>query len=295
VTGDGDTGAALVEEPLLGSISFTGSTEVGRLIAARCGALGKRVSCEQGGKNAILVLDDANLELALKGALWSGFGTTGQRCTASSRLIVEKGVAERFKGELVRRTEALRVGTGVDPQTDVGPVINTVQRDRIAGYVDIGRQEGAQVLTGGRILDDPTHVAGSFYAPTVLDRMTPEMRVAREEIFGPVVGIMEAGSFDQAIEMANGTSYGLSLSIYTRDVFKAHRAIEELQSGIVYVNMPTTGAEIQFPFGGVKDTGNGHREAGWTALDFYTEWKSVYINYRDSDELVRAQIDTHDE
>jgi aldehyde dehydrogenase (NAD+) len=247
-----------------------------------------------GGKNAIVVLDDANLELALRGALWSGFGTSGQRCTASSRLIVERGVLAQFQDELVRRTTALTVGPGADPKTDVGPVINRTQRDRIAGCVDIGRGEGARVLAGGRILDGGDLRNGSYYAPTVLGELAPAMRVAQEEIFGPVVGILAADSFDHALEIANGTSYGLSLSIYTRDVFKAHRAIDELESGIVYVNMPTTGAEIQFPFGGIKDTGNGHREAGWTAMDFYTEWKSVYINYRDTDELVRAQIDTHD-
>jgi acyl-CoA reductase-like NAD-dependent aldehyde dehydrogenase len=293
VTGYGpEAGAALVESPGVATISFTGSTEVGRHIAARCGQLMKRVSCELGGKNAIVVLDDANLELALKGALWSAFGTAGQRCTAASRLIVQSGVKAAFRETLVERTKALKMGAGADPSVEIGPVVNRKQLQRIQDYVEIGKAEGARVLTGGRILDEAEYARGCFYAPTVLDEMTLEMRVAQEEIFGPVTGLIEVGSLEEALQAANGTSYGLSLSLYTQDIHRAFHAIQELEAGIVYINLPTSGAEIQLPFGGVKQTGNGHREAGWMAMDYCTEWKSVYVNYAETAELVRAQIDT---
>jgi len=293
VTGLGpEAGAALVEAPGVATISFTGSTEVGRKIAGRCGELMKRVSCELGGKNAIVVLDDANLELALKGALWSAFGTAGQRCTAASRLIVQRNVMAKFRDELVDRTKALRMGAGADPEAQIGPVVNRTQLERIHSYVEIGRAEGAKPLTGGRILDEGDYAAGCFYAPTILDEVTLGMRVAQEEIFGPVTGLIEVNGLDEALAAANNSQYGLSLSLYTRDVNRAFRAIQELDAGIVYINLPTSGAEIQLPFGGVKNTGNGHREAGWMAMDYCTEWKSVYVNYADTAELVRAQIDT---
>jgi aldehyde dehydrogenase (NAD+) len=293
VTGYGsEAGAALVESPGVATISFTGSTEVGRIIAGRCGQLMKRVSCELGGKNAIVVLDDANLELALKGALWSAFGTAGQRCTAASRLIVQRGVKAKFREALVERTKALKMGAGADASVDIGPVVNREQLQRIHGYVEIGKAEGAQILTGGRILDAPEFEAGCFYAPTVLDDVTLDMRVAQEEIFGPVTALIEVDGLEEALHAANHSLYGLSLSLYTRDVHRAFRAMQELDAGIVYINLPTSGAEIQLPFGGVKQTGNGHREAGWTAMDYCTEWKSLYVNYAETEELVRAQIDT---
>jgi aldehyde dehydrogenase (NAD+) len=293
VTGYGEeAGAALVESPGVAAISFTGSTEVGRLVAGRCGQRMKRVSCELGGKNAIVVLDDANLELALKGALWSAFGTAGQRCTAASRLIVQRGVKKRFRETLVDRTKALKMGAGADPTAEIGPVVSRQQLERIHAYIEIGKAEGAKVLTGGRVLDEGDFASGCFYAPTVLDEVELPMRVAQEEIFGPVTGLIEVDSLDEAIAAANGTPYGLSLSIYTRDVSRAFRAMQELEAGIVYINLPTSGAEIQLPFGGVKQTGNGHREAGITAMDYCTEWKSIYVNYAETDELVRAQIDT---
>ncbi len=293
VTGYGEeAGAALVEHPGVGVISFTGSTETGREIAGRCGQLMKRVSCELGGKNAIVVLDDASIDLAVKGALWSAFGTAGQRCTAASRLIVQRGVKAKFRDALVDQTRELKMGAGTDPATQIGPVVNRSQLDRIDNYVGIGRREGAKVLTGGHKLTDGAFGRGHFYAPTVLDEMTWEMRVAQEEIFGPVTGIVEVDTLDDALRAANSARYGLSLSLYTRDVTRAFRAINELDAGLVYINLPTSGAEIQLPFGGVKDTGNGHREAGWTAMDYCTEWKSVYVNYSASEDLVRAQIDT---
>jgi acyl-CoA reductase-like NAD-dependent aldehyde dehydrogenase len=292
ITGYGpEAGAALVEADGVATISFTGSTEVGRTIAGRCGQLMKRVSCELGGKNAIIVMDDANLELALKGALWSAFGTAGQRCTAASRLIVHKDVKAKFRDTLIDRTRALRMGAGIDPNADIGPVINRQQLERIHGYVEIGRNEGARVLTGGQILTNDAYAQGCFYAPTVLDDVTLNMRVAQEEIFGPVTALIEVDSLENALRAANATQYGLSLSLYTQDVNRAFRAMQELDAGIVYINLPTSGAEIQLPFGGVKQTGNGHREAGWMAMDYCTEWKSIYVNYSATDELVRAQID----
>ncbi len=293
VTGFGEeAGAALVEHPDVAVISFTGSTETGKIIASRCGAMMKGVSCELGGKNAIVVLDDADIDLALKGALWSAFGTAGQRCTAASRLIVHKAVKAKFRDALVDQTRALRLGIGADPNAQIGPVVNRAQLSRIHSYVEIGKNEGAKLLTGGNVLTESPLDAGCFYAPTIFDDMTLDMRIAQEEIFGPVTGIIEVGSLDEAIQAANATNYGLSLSIYTHNVTRAFRAINELESGIVYVNLPTSGAEIQLPFGGVKQTGNGHREAGWMAMDYCTEWKSVYLNYSESSELVRAQIDS---
>jgi aldehyde dehydrogenase (NAD+) len=207
-------------------------------------------------------------------------------------LIVHKGVKAKFRDALVDQARELKMGVGADPETQIGPVVNRTQLARIHDYVGIGQREGATLLTGGKILDEGDYARGSFYAPTVFDAMTLDMRIAQEEIFGPVTGIVEVGSLEEALFAANASNYGLSLSLYTRDVGRAFRAIEELQAGIVYINLPTSGAEIQLPFGGVKNTGNGHREAGAGAMDYCTEWKSVYVNYSDSTELVRAQIDT---
>ena len=287
-----EAGAALVESPYVSTISFTGSSATGREIAAKCGASGKRVSCELGGKNAILVLDDADVDLAVKGALWSAFGTAGQRCTAASRLIVHRKIKHQFLEALMAKTKMLKMGIGNDPEAQIGPVVNKRQLERIHSYVEIGKTEGAELCIGGTLLEEGSFKKGCFYAPTIFDKMTPRMRIAQEEIFGPVTGIIEVSDLDEALSIANDTQYGLSLSMYTRDLNKAFVAMNELEAGIVYINLPTSGAEIQLPFGGVKQTGNGHREAGWMAMDYCTEWKSVYINYSESGELVRAQIDT---
>ncbi|MGC4044905.1 MAG: aldehyde dehydrogenase family protein [Armatimonas sp.] len=293
VTGYGDeAGAALVEAEGVAAISFTGSTAIGRKIAARCGELLKRVSCELGGKNAITVLADADIELAVKGALWSAFGTAGQRCTAASRLIIDKKIRGEFTERLVSETAKLKLGIGVDPEAQIGPVVNQSQLKRIHGYVELGQEEGARLIAGGGALTESPLDKGSFYAPTIFDGVTPSMRIAQEEIFGPVTAIIEADGLDDALAIANGTNYGLSLSLYTRDLRQAMRAMDDLESGIVYVNLPTSGAEIQLPFGGIKDTGNGHREAGWMAMDWCTEWKAMYVNYAAGSDLVRAQIDT---
>jgi len=289
VTGYGpDAGAPLVSHPDVNAISFTGSSEVGRIVGQTAAANFKPCSLEMGGKNAMIVLDDANLDLALDGALWGAFGTTGQRCTATSRIIVQKGIAREFSRRLVERTKALRVGDGLDPQTEMGPQINEQQLDTSARYTAIAKEEGAELLTGGSRMD--TLSKGFFFAPTVFGGVDVSMRIAREEVFGPVVSLLECNDFDQAIEFANGIQYGLSTALYSRNVNLAFKAMRDLEAGITYINAPTIGAEVHLPFGGVKHTGNGHREGGTGALDFYTSWKAVYVDY--SDRLQKAQIDT---
>jgi aldehyde dehydrogenase (NAD+) len=286
VTGTGDeVGSPLVEDPRVAGVSFTGSTAAGRRIAEICGKQLKRLGLELGGKNCILVLDDADLALAVDGALWAAFGTTGQRCTAASRLIIAAPVAEEFTERLAVRAGAMRVGDGLDPQIDMGPVINEAALKKVHEYTAVGLQEKARLVVGGRMLSDE----GYFYSPTIFAGGKPTMRMAQEEIFGPSTLVMPVKDLDEAIAVANGTEYGLSMSIYTNDLSKAFRAIDQLQSGIVYVNAPTIGAEIQLPFGGVKNTGNGHREAGTVALDEFSEWKTLYVDY--SGRLQRAQID----
>ena len=289
VCGTGSTaGAALVEHPDIRAISFTGSSTVGSLVAQRAAATFKQVSLEMGGKNAQIVLDDANLDLALDGALWGAFGTTGQRCTATSRILLQKGIATEFTDKLVARAKKLKIGNGLDESVEVGPQVNANQIETSEKYVGIALGEGAQLLCGGHALTSGAYAHGTFFEPTILAGVTPAMRIAREEVFGPVVSLMEFSIFDEAIEIANSIDYGLSTSLYTRDVNRAFAAIRDLEAGITYINAPTIGAEVHLPFGGVKHTGNGHRE-GLGALDFFTTWKAVYVDY--SDKLQRAQID----
>jgi acyl-CoA reductase-like NAD-dependent aldehyde dehydrogenase len=291
VTGSGSkVGNALVDDPRVAMISLTGSNEVGRHVAGRCGQLMKKVSCELGGKNAICVMDDADIDLALEGALWGAFGTAGQRCTAASRVIVHKSRYAEFCEKFKKMTMALKIGNGLSEENEVGPVVNKSQLESVHEYVEIGKKEGAKLLCGGNILSEGDFAKGFFHEPTVFCDVKPDMRIAQEEIFGPVTAIIPVNDFDEAIAVANGTQFGLSLSMYTRDINRAFRAIEDLESGIVYINAPTIGAEIQLPFGGVKQTGNGHREAGTSAIDQFTEWKSIYIDY--SGRLQKAQIDT---
>ncbi len=289
VTGFGpDAGAPLLEHPDVRAISFTGSSEVGSYVAQRAAANFKQVSLEMGGKNAQIVMDDANLDLAVDGALWGAFGTTGQRCTATSRILLQKGIATEFASRLVERAEKLRVGNGLEAGVDVGPQVNEQQIETSRKYVDIAKNEGAKLLLGGEALTEGSHSKGTFFAPTVFSAVKPDMRIAREEVFGPVVSLLEFDSFEQAVAMANAIDYGLSTALYTRDVNRAFAAIRDLEAGITYINAPTIGAEVHLPFGGVKHTGNGHRE-GSEALDFFTTWKAVYVDF--SDKLQRAQID----
>ena len=285
-------GRALVEHPDVPVISFTGSTETGSIIGATCGRMHKRLSLEMGGKNAMIVLDDADLDLALDGVLWGAFGTTGQRCTATSRLIVQDKVHDRFLKMVCDRAAVLRLGPGLEATTEVGPLIHAAARDKVAEYVGIAKGEGASVAIGGAVPSDPRLARGWFYQPTVFAGVKAGMRVEQEEIFGPALSVIRVQDLDEAIRVNNGVPYGLSSALYTRDVNAAFRAMTDLDNGITYVNAPTIGAEAHLPFGGVKQTGNGHREGGWEVYDFYSETKVVYVDY--SGTLQRAQIDTYE-
>ncbi len=293
VQGSGATGQALVAHPDVPLVSFTGSTATGSRIGEICGRMHKRLSLEMGGKNAMIVMDDADLDLALDGVLWGAFGTTGQRCTATSRLLLHKKIHDRFLGRLVEAAEGLRLGDGLEDQTDVGPLIHDASRQKVERYVALGQEEGAELLCGGRKGRGPRLGQGWFYRPTILAGVRPRHRVAREEIFGPVLSVMRFSSFDEAVRINNGVPYGLSSSLYTRKVDLGFRALEELDNGITYINAPTIGAEAHLPFGGVKQTGNGHREGGWEVYHFYSETKVCYVDY--SGTLQRAQIDNYDE
>ncbi len=285
-------GKALVEHPKVALISFTGSTETGSLIGETCGRMHKRLSLEMGGKNAQIVMPDADLHLALEGVLWGAFGTTGQRCTATSRLIVHKKIHNRFVRMVCDAAEQLRLGDGLEERTDVGPLIHEAARDKVEMYVDVGLSEGATLEIGGRKPGGKRLGGGWFYRPTVFTDVKPNSRLATEEIFGPVLSVIRVSSLNEAIRVNNAVRYGLSSSIYTRDLNAAWRAMAELDNGITYVNAPTIGAEAHLPFGGVKQTGNGHREGGWEVYDFYSETKVLYVDY--SGRLQKAQIDTYD-
>jgi alpha-ketoglutaric semialdehyde dehydrogenase len=288
--GGGAVGEALVRHPDVRVISLTGSRETGVAVLKAAADGLKHVHLELGGKNAIIVLDDADLDLAVEGIVWSAFGTSGQRCTAASRVIVQGAVYEELQGKLVAAAEVLRLGYGWEDDTDVGPVINQPSLEKIHSYTEIGKSEGAKLLTGGEIASGDGLSDGFYYRPTIFTDVEPGMRIAQEEIFGPTTALIPVDSFDEAIRAGNGVKYGLSSSIFTRDVNKAFRAMRDLDTGITYVNAGTIGAEVHLPFGGTKDTGNGHREAGQAALDVFTEWKSIYVDY--SGRLQKAQIDT---
>jgi aldehyde dehydrogenase (NAD+) len=290
VTGFGSSvGTPLLEHPAIRAISFTGSSAVGRIVGTTTAQSFKHCSLELGGKNPMIVLDDANLDLAIDGGLWGGFGTTGQRCTATSRILVQKGVYGEFVERYVERARKLKVGNGLDETTEMGPAINQRQLESDLNYVEIGKAEGAKLKCGGNRLNRDLYQYGWFMEPTVFAEVDRKMRIAREEIFGPVVSIIPCEDLEEAIEIANDIEYGLSSSLYTKDINRAFAAMRDLQAGITYINAPTIGAEVHLPFGGVKSTGNGHREGGIGAIDFYTEWKSIYVDY--SDKLQKAQID----
>ena len=282
-------GMPLVEHSDVKLISFTGSTPVGKLISSLASKDLKRVSLELGGKNAQIVMPDADLDLALDGVLWGAFGTAGQRCTATSRLILHEAIHDKFLAMLIKRAEKLRLGNGLDPATEVGPVINQKQFDRILSYLKAGKDEGAKLETGGERYTDGACKNGFFIRPTIFSNVNAEMRIAKEEIFGPVLAVIKIKTLDEAVRVHNNTKYGLSSSLYTRDVNAAFRAIRDIEAGITYINGPTIGAEAHMPFGGVKETGNGHREGGWPVFEFFTEIKTVFVDY--SGKLQRAQID----
>jgi alpha-ketoglutaric semialdehyde dehydrogenase len=292
VHGRGETvGKALVEHPDVPLISFTGSTETGRIVGETCGRMHKRLSLEMGGKNAMIVLDDADLELALDGVLWGAFGTTGQRCTATSRLILQSGVHDEFLSRLVKRARNMKLGDGRAKGTDVGPLVNEPALKKVEQYVDIGVTEGADLLVGGKRAKGKGLDEGFFFEPTIFARVEAGMRVEQEEIFGPVLAVIRVTNADEAFRVNNGVKYGLSSSVYTRDTTVAFRALNELDNGITYINAPTIGAEAHLPFGGVKQTGNGHREGGWEVYEFYSETKVGYVDF--SGQLQRAQIDNY--
>jgi aldehyde dehydrogenase (NAD+) len=288
--GGGAVGDRLVKHPDVRVITLTGSRETGVEVMRNAADGLKHVHLELGGKNAIIVLDDADLELAVDGIVWSAFGTSGQRCTAASRVIVQDGVYEQLQSKLVAAAEKMRLGPGWEDDTDVGPVINKRALEKIHSYTGIGKDEGAKLLTGGEVATGNGLDKGFFYRPTIFGDVDPQMRVAQEEIFGPTTALIRVRDVDEAIRVSNGIKYGLSSSIFTRDVNKAFRAMRDLEAGITYINAGTIGAEVHLPFGGTKDTGNGHREAGQAALDVFTEWKSIYVDY--SGKLQKAQIDT---
>jgi len=281
-----------VAHPHVDLVSFTGSTDTGRIVGEACGRMHKRLSLEMGGKNAMIVLDDADLDLALDGVLWGAFGTTGQRCTATSRLILQAGIHDRFLAMLAARVGALRLGDGRVEGTDVGPLINAAAVDKVERYVEIGRRDGAELVCGGRRATGPGLERGYYYEPTIFAGVRPGSRLEQEEIFGPVLSVIRVSSPDEAFTVNNDVRYGLSSSVYTRDVNVAFRALAELDNGITYINAPTIGAEAHLPFGGVKQTGNGHREGGWEVYEFYSETKVGYVDF--SGTLQRAQIDTYD-
>jgi alpha-ketoglutaric semialdehyde dehydrogenase len=288
--GGGQVGNALVEHPDVPVISLTGSRETGVAVTKTGADRLKHIHLELGGKNAIIVLDDANLDLAVEGIIWSAFGTSGQRCTAASRVIAHEAVYDQLVTRLVAEAEKMQLGYGWEDETDVGPVINRAALDKIHSYTEIGQDEGATLLTGGEVASGNGLENGFYYRPTVFGDVDPQMRIAQEEIFGPTTAVLKVRDVDEAIEVSNGIKYGLSSSIFTQDVNRAFRAMRDLKAGITYINAGTIGAEVHLPFGGVKDTGNGHREAGQAALDFFTEWKSIYVDY--SGKLQKAQIDT---
>jgi acyl-CoA reductase-like NAD-dependent aldehyde dehydrogenase len=291
VTGGGrEVGEPMLKNAKVRVISFTGSTDVGRDINVACAPTFKHVHLEMGGKNIIMVMEDADVDLAVDGALWGAFGTSGQRCTAASRVVAHEKVYDEFVEKLAGRAKKLRVGNGLDPKVDMGPNVSASQLKTVETYVQIGVDEGARIAAGGHALRDDDYAKGFFHEPTVFADVTPDMRIANEEIFGPVTAVMRCGSLEEAVAIGNGVKYGLSSSIYTRDVNKAFTAMRDMYTGIFYVNAPTIGAEVHLPFGGTKETGNGHREAGVAGIDVFSEWKSIYVDYSGS--LQRAQIDT---
>jgi alpha-ketoglutaric semialdehyde dehydrogenase len=284
-----EAGEALVKHPDVPVVTFTGSRDTGVAVTKAAADHLKHVHLELGGKNAIIVMDDADVDLAVEGILWSAFGTSGQRCTAASRVVVHRAVYDELQRKLVAAAERMTLGPGWEDSTDLGPVINRAALEKIHSYTGIGQDEGAKLLTGGEVATGNGLDRGFYYRPTVFGDVEPGMRIAQEEIFGPTTALLPVDSFDEAVRVANGVRYGLSTSIFTRDVNRAFRAMRDLETGITYVNAGTTGAEVHLPFGGTKATGNGHREAGQAALDVFTEWKSVYVDY--SGKLQRAQID----
>ena len=287
----GEVGEYLVSHPGVDAVSFTGSFDTGKRLEAICGASHRTIATEMGGKNAIIVMNDANLDLAIEGTIWGGFGTTGQRCTAASRIVLHKRVYRKFTEKFIGAASRLRLGDGLQKETDMGPVVNESQFQKVLKYIDVGKKEGAKLLLGGKAYQKGNCYKGYFIEPTIFGDVAPEMRIAQEEIFGPVVSLIRAEDLEEAIRIVNQTPYGLSSAIYSQNVNSTAMAERDLETGIVYINASTIGAEIQLPFGGIKHSGYGRKEAGGRggALDTYSRWKVIYRDF--SGRLQKAQID----
>jgi aldehyde dehydrogenase (NAD+) len=277
--GGGTVGQRIVMHPDIPALSFTGSTEVGTRLYADAAPLLKKVQCEMGGKNAVIVLNDAQLELAAQGIVQGAFGSTGQRCTATSRVVVEEGVADRLVERVLHYTKLINVGDPFDPHANMGPAVDNHQLDTNLKYIDIAKTEGARLLCGGDRPSTPQLRQGHFVLPTVFDHVTPSMRLAQEEVFGPVLAVLRVKDFNEAISVANGVRYGLTSSIYTENIARLFQYADRIETGMLHVNNPTVGGEAHLPFGGTKATGVGQREMGKTAIDFYSEWRTVYVDY----------------
>ncbi len=280
ITGPGGSlGDALASHPRVSMISLTGSTEVGRRVAEICGRDLRRCALELGGKNAVVVLEDADLDLAVASVTSGAFGTTGQRCTATSRVIVQRSAQKAFTERLVAAAAKLQVGDGLNPHIDMGPLVNVGRVKAVHEYTEIGRREGAKLVMGGHPLDEGEHREGAFYQPTVFTDVAPTMRIAREEIFGPFVSIVPVDTYEEAIQVVNSSDYGLSTAVFTESSRLTFRAMREIESGLIYFNAPTTGSEIHLPFGGMKASGNGHRELGSHAVEEFSETKTIFVSY----------------
>lgn len=274
-----DVGDEIVKHPAVTALSFTGSNDVGCALYEQASRRGARVQCEMGGKNPMIVLRDADLSLALSGAIQGGFGSTGQRCTATSRVILEESIADRFTGMMLEAMDKIRVGDGMESGIDMGPLVDESQRNTVLQYIEIGKAEGARLRKGGRRLSGDSYDCGFYVEPTLFDQVTVDMRIAQEEIFGPVVSVMKAKDFEEAVELSNRVKFGLSASLYTQDMSKALKFVDLAEVGKVHINSPTVGGEAQAPFGGSKATGIGPREQGTEVFEFYTEIKTIYMDY----------------
>jgi methylmalonic acid semialdehyde dehydrogenase len=280
VLGSGsEAGDEIINHPAVKAVSFTGSNEVGIRLYEEVSRRGAKVQCEMGGKNPVVVLEDADLDLAVESTAQGAFGSSGQRCTATSRAVVVNEIADEFVERIARRAESMRIGDGMDPDTEMGPSVDESQFKTVLKYIDIGREDGATMVCGGTRATGNGLEKGYFVNPTVFDHVTPDMRIAREEIFGPVLSVLRAKDFDEAMQIANDTEYGLSSSVFSNDAARIFRFVDEIETGMTHINSPTTGGEAHIPFGGIKGTGIGDREQGSTALDFYTELKVVYVDY----------------
>jgi alpha-ketoglutaric semialdehyde dehydrogenase len=274
-----EAGEEIINHPAVKAVSFTGSNGVGIRLYEQASRRGAKVQCEMGGKNPVVVLEDCDIDLAVESTVQGAFGSTGQRCTATSRAVVVNQIADEFVQRIAKRAQSMRIGAGVDPQTEMGPSVDENQFKTVLRYIDVGREDGATMVCGGERVTGDGFDKGYFVRPTLFDHVTPDMRIAREEIFGPVLSVLRVRDFEEAMQVANDSEFGLSSSIFTNDASRIFRFVDEIETGMTHINSPTTGGEAHIPFGGIKGTGIGDREQGSTALDFYTDLKVVYVDY----------------